>query len=441
MPIFDTFETEPISSYSGSYISNYYAYLDSTVNSNGIAPVGSYFSSRAGTNASGRGKIFDLASRQKTSYYGEVEFDLETYLKINNINYIGRPQKFVNFFSEDEFYFDSVMPYPFDIHTTNGAKSVFSDVTYTLLGNRIGHTLYLTLGTELTASNDFVNIADKKWIFSFPFSSKYKNLKRLINNTTIEQTIEYYPSGIFGSETPKQNVEWQVWKYGTGTNPGILPSPIKTTTPQFFVAWLVPSQSFPNGTLSESGSLFSTDRNLNNTFIIPWNRKIKNNIFTDTIENLTLESQYNSYFGFGNSSRYKLPSYVEQTNLRSIFPIFPITTGSNGQSILKLGIGTLLRGYKYGIISANLLKTKNVFRTGKFGQFRDMLEQRPNTQFIIKGNFFSSRFFPIDVTFVTGSTIYTQAIDYVTATNPSYNPYDSGIYDYHYRSGQPFTDR
>mgnify|MGYP001124654473 CR=1 FL=1 len=49
--------------------------------------------------------------------------------------------------------------------------------------------------------------------------------------------------------------------------------------------------------------------------------------------------------------------------------------------------------------------------------------------------------FPVNIEFVAGTTIYTQARDYVTATNPSYNPYDSGIYDIYYRSGQPFFDR
>lgn len=48
---------------------------------------------------------------------------------------------------------------------------------------------------------------------------------------------------------------------------------------------------------------------------------------------------------------------------------------------------------------------------------------------------------PIQVTFVSSSAIYSASVDYLTATNPTYNPYDSGIYDLEYRSGQPFFDR
>jgi len=100
----------------------------------------------------------------------------------------------------------------------------------------------------------------------------------------------------------------------------------------------------------------------------------------------------------------------------------------------------VIRGYKYGLYSANKVNTKLTYRLGQFGQFRDLLEQRlltaTNNSTITK-----NLFFPIENTFVSGTTIYNQAIDYVTATNPDYNPYDSGIYDYYCRSGQPFFDR
>jgi hypothetical protein len=49
--------------------------------------------------------------------------------------------------------------------------------------------------------------------------------------------------------------------------------------------------------------------------------------------------------------------------------------------------------------------------------------------------------YPLQVSFVVGTTTATNALDYQTSTSPSYNPYDSGIYDIYYRSGQPFFDR
>lgn len=113
--------------------------------------------------------------------------------------------------------------------------------------------------------------------------------------------------------------------------------------------------------------------------------------------------------------------------------------------------GPQLRGWKYGLYSGINTPTSAVWRRGRYGQFRDMLEQRIFTKYIqleqtdpyvypfktlrrtVDG--------PVKVNFVSGSAIYLDTIDYVTATNPSYNPYDSGIYDTEYRSGQPFFDR
>lgn len=110
-----------------------------------------------------------------------------------------------------------------------------------------------------------------------------------------------------------------------------------------------------------------------------------------------------------------------------------------------------IRGWKYGLYSGINTPSSAVWRRGKYGQFRDMLEQRIYTKNIqlqqqnpynfpanaIKRTVDS----PISVEFVTGSAIFADTVDYVTATNPSYNPYDSGIYDREYRSGQPFFDR
>lgn len=51
-------------------------------------------------------------------------------------------------------------------------------------------------------------------------------------------------------------------------------------------------------------------------------------------------------------------------------------TAARSKSIVY-GISPVIRGWKYGLISGLPLKTKAVFRRDRFGQFRDMLEQRP----------------------------------------------------------------
>jgi hypothetical protein len=112
-----------------------------------------------------------------------------------------------------------------------------------------------------------------------------------------------------------------------------------------------------------------------------------------------------------------------------------------------------IRGWKYGLYSAINTTTSAIWRRGRYGQFRDMLEQRLFTRYLqtetvnpyanIKLNQKLRQTVdgPIQVRFISSSAIYSASVDYVTATNPTYNPYDSGIYDIYYRSGQPFFDR
>lgn len=146
-----------------------------------------------------------------------------------------------------------------------------------------------------------------------------------------------------------------------------------------------------------------------------------------------LVDSYKLYYGFGKETGIA-PAKIPPRKYVSFIGSSPFGGIGTGY------FGAIPRGWKYGLYSALPNNTQCVYRLGKFGQFRDILEQRiltaTNNTTITK-----DLFFPIEIGFISSSTIYNQAIDYVTATNPDYNPYDSGIYDYYYRSGQPFFDR
>tara|TARA_Y100000034_G_C6825957_1_gene372376 strand:- start:390 stop:1103 length:714 start_codon:yes stop_codon:yes gene_type:complete len=57
----------------------------------------------------------------------------------------------------------------------------------------------------------------------------------------------------------------------------------------------------------------------------------------------------------------------------------------------------LLRGFKYGLINAVPTSPNAVFRYDTYGQFRDMLEQRPYTKFFVDNNLEESA---VGITFV-----------------------------------------
>ena len=46
------------------------------------------------------------------------------------------------------------------------------------------------------------------------------------------------------------------------------------------------------------------------------------------------------------------------------------------------GVSPVIRGWKYGLVSGFPFHTKTIFRRGRYGQFRDMLEQRQYTKFV-----------------------------------------------------------
>ncbi len=60
-----------------------------------------------------------------------------------------------------------------------------------------------------------------------------------------------------------------------------------------------------------------------------------------------------------------------------------IVSGSvDASKSIIFGISPEIRGWKYGLVSGFPTHSKAVFRRDKYGQFRDMLEQRPYTKFI-----------------------------------------------------------
>jgi len=87
-------------------------------------------------------------------------------------------------------------------------------------------------------------------------------------------------------------------------------------------------------------------------------------------------------FGFGDRRSIKLQKFlgidivVGRNNLVGR-RFSPIPDGSG----YYLSLGAIVRGWKYGLIDGNPHYTSCVFRRDRFGQFRDMLEQRLNSTF------------------------------------------------------------
>lgn len=174
---------------------------------------------------------------------------------------------------------------------------------------------------------------------------------------------------------------------------------------------------------------------------------------TDTA--LNFEEIYKQYFGTGDGINITFPEASvklfgdsnENTYMRKMSPgiydysiVNPNLGNLSAESIKTYG--SRIRGWGYGVLNGSPVSTKVIWRQGKYGQFRDMLEQRLFSKFLNtpEGGGQSTGTSPVNVRFVSGTLSHSRAQVYLTASNPGFNPTDSGQFDYEYRAGQPYFD-
>lgn len=432
MPVYDQYEVEPTSAYSGSIYAQY------------MNPFGSLFLNTSSyksiqiADASTKNIIPESLSGQYVLFSTWAALSSSYFLNSNvtNIPTFGR---YADFFS-NEIYYDSTMASPIDYTNKNvdslivwPDKSIYTQSFLAPLNlpviNLTSSFLIVLGGPGISSSLPYGSqqqqLIDNKWIFQFPYQSKFKTINIGGRRTNPSFNSNYnYNSDVTAS--------FGLNKFGRMSFTGSY-----SRFSQLFFAYDQPSNS-DDITGSERDYLFDLPIRIN-TFI---NGLAGVSIFfpagPGAEQAPNISDIYKGYFGFGNSlGNGTVPPKKFFTG---------VTTAGLFPTIL---FNVRIRGWKYGLFSGFPNKSRCIYRLGKFGQFRDMLEGRITTATLIEGgvNPYNGRsiprtlFYPVEISFVSGTTIYNQSRDYVTATNPTYNPYDSGIYDIYYRSGQPFFDR
>lgn len=434
MPVYDQFETEPYVFYSGSY--NDYIFRDvSSIFQNTISQT---LDRRAiGTNIGG---LFVKTFANITAVRNYFSpFLISDFLKLyRNIpgatTFVAlNDQKstvglFESFTCSDEIYYDSVLPNPLDITLENGGQLIwaqkFNDTAdpyydnfakVPLYDNKtiqtpVNKTMFIALGDRNIRSNNGLNVfsltassvggseqqvvSDNLWAYNYPFQSKYKNIIRLTKNSVLSPK-SYFPT------VSASNLDRIVEANGA-------------TTKLFLRTTLTSSNIFGGVGIANFGTVLDV-------------------AYFGTIDisgSVSPPEEINRfYYGFGNG---RITTYN-----REFINKFPETFSVLGASFSLSRVGPKPRGFKYGILSHVLKPTTVKFRRNRFGQFRDMIEQRPYTKFWNGERVLESA---VQVSFVSGTQAYANAIDYVNNNNPSYDPRDSGFWDYEYKSGQPFFD-
>lgn len=154
-----------------------------------------------------------------------------------------------------------------------------------------------------------------------------------------------------------------------------------------------------------------------------------------------------TYYGFGPGASLQLDGNFTPNNYTFLskksvqFEDVKVFTGTTAMDTLRF-IAPKPSGFRYGVLNVEPQATKCMFRRDKFGNPRDMLEQRASSKVLLTTNGNTTvGDAVVKVEFVTGSLAYERAISYQSvSSSQTYNPTDSGIYDAEYRSGMPFFD-
>ena len=427
----DQIETESAVFYSGSYTDNIF--------------IGSMLSGD-------RTKVASVVSGSNEIRYTKL---YSTFLELSGTDRnknLGSALRFRTFNSQNERLQDTILPDFYQAFLLNGGKPA---VAYTEAGLSpimltealpglpsnypVGKLVYTVFGTTASYNSGAVNVSDSTWIASFPFQGRYRSVPRMVNAqmyrtniacpvtsaqpVSFNGSVQYGPNSTYGSsslatiEVILPRITWQ-----TGTPAGAAGNePIRFTL--FDVT----------GSVAPSGSV-------NDQFL--------------ALGAVSFPPTTVGFFGVGGGTiRPREPQLIKFAfGFGDNYQGVPILNGVSS-SLLNNTIGVIngfyssrvdIRGWKYGVINGFPQYTNCIFRSNRYGQLRDMLEQRKFTKFFDPDGFSADGknnkkrgglSAVLQITFVSGTN------SAITASNPTtLNPNDSGIFDFEYKSGQPWQD-
>jgi len=428
--IADQFETEPYASYTGSYVDN--AIFGEMFSTGRTLDLG-YTPFGISGSFNSRRLVSSKLGRNVTNYMNNAWMPGWLVNGYASGSFLGRPERFQRFFSDSEYFFDSFVPNPVEIHLNSGADlagtalisaaeetvNEHSGAFYGLnsfpnTSIRAGSVaIYLKfLVYPAVAATVFAEVTsswiDTKWGPSFPMESRYKNVERLFS---------------FDGRLPRS---YTISKLGDG---GLM-TPASSSNRIYAIGAIISGSRGGWGVYTVIGSLKRPTE--------AWPQSVSTYKFSNAMpRELT-----NTYFGFGDgvANNNTGGGYPSGQNFRGIPNARSLISREYVSDDAMVSHGVSPRGYRYGLKAPEPEHSSCVWRVGRFGQLRDMLEQRPFSKMRdVVGNQIGTDG-PVKFVFLTGSAIYSQSLDYVTATNPSYNPRDSGAWDMEYKSGQPFAD-
>jgi hypothetical protein len=417
--VLDRFETEPQMCYSSSMREEHVTGTMVTRNASGGLAVTSVNDFSIGGVRSTSARVSDGNVGQRWSFFR------------NN-----------RLFDSEEQYYDSMQPNPLKIFEAESNIKLYAGYTdidpfllIKLPGETYIHDSAPSFATEIN------NHSNSSWVGSFPFEEKYDGIERVknINSRTLSgQKYESF-NGIGGTLAP-QNPKYVMFVTGTiGTKKSNLIragglSKNSVLNPSF--GWIVPISSFRQDT--------------NPVVVSPGNEKyeIQDLPFPSTTVSVRyygiplFYSLLDQIYNFSNLTNYHFSRFtgcfgnghlgLVQYNSFPTADLLGLPFFSDGSAK-----GMIYRGVKHGLINPVPLFSNAVFSGTRYGQLRDMMEQRQYTRFSLANNTLTDA--AVSVQFINRSASPgTLNITSGSATNSSNiskfatseHPYDDAISDF-----------
>lgn len=273
-------------------------------------------------------------------------------------------------FDKSERFYDTLLPSIHECFKLDGSDlyslytSELSSVLFDdgVTGWENGITTVAILGPLHSHVSTGSKVDNPLWHYSFPFEPRYSTSPRKLNNTKNELFI-------------KTAITLGYDGFTTNT----LSNPVRA-----------------NGLVVMSHKRnFHTYHKFNWSIYTDMNRSL-----TQTFTAMSPDDTVKVLFGYGDiCDATSLPKAGGDDNDNSYGPYglrnapsaqWSVSSGTAGRTFADLRVGPIIRGWKYGIYSGLPSYSKTYFRNGRFGQLRDMLEQRQYSVFVNDSTEYSS---------------------------------------------------
>ena len=341
---------------------------------------------RPAVTTGSRGRLFGRSDPRNAPTPGLSTFDLNNSLSFQLEPYSERAGslRVSQHTSNVERFWDSLMPAINQCFAANGAG------IFLLNGNDLAilNTDSLIVDPRVASTGsgfiwfdyniqplfpEAAPLIDSKWTWSYPFEPRYLDIARQQN---IQKSFiaNYWGRGGGPGTSTLQ---------GSGT----LIQPVSVSG---FYFGPVGTESLGIPSVVPAGTVRTLDHNY--CFVSDVKIGTKTSFNNTLTSSAGLDDTIKALFGFGDMNNMMtssagapmMPGMRFGTNHFADFRTYRVTpdglTGGWGWGS-HFGIGPIIRGWKYGVYSGLPTFSKAYYRQSRYGQFRDMLEQRITTKF------------------------------------------------------------